>query len=74
MKLGPAGSLKVLGPGPEKPSASGAAPRLPCQNHDLPSAETRPPFHLANSLTTAASFLLAFDTPRLVPMTEWQSR
>lgn len=47
---------------------------LPCrQKHDFPK-QRQGPFHPTNSLTTAASFLLAFDMLHFVPMTELQSR
>lgn len=40
---------------------------------DLPQ-QRQGPFHPANSLTSAASFLLAFDMLHFVPMTKLQSR
>lgn len=40
---------------------------MTCLNKD------KAPFHPANSLTTAASFLLAFDMLHFVPMTKLQS-
>lgn len=43
------------------------------QKHDFPK-QRQGPFHPTNSLTTAASFLLAFDMLHFVPMTELQSR
>lgn len=55
-----------------KKTSSGAALWLPRQKHDSPK-QRQGPFHPANSLTTAPSFLLAFDMLHFVPMTELQS-